>query len=102
MNDKAMHQKMTVRNGLNCPFTLSLSNFTPKYAELITILQDNVSVDTLLTTSQTAKWHFTISSIHFLEKSVENELDALYTALCTPTNEEFKTSQKRKKKLKGC
>ena len=39
MSDKAMHQKVTVKNGLNYPFTVSLSNFTPKYAELITYFE---------------------------------------------------------------
>ena len=92
---------MTVRNGLNYPFTMSLSNFTPKYAELVTILQDNDSVKSLLKTSQTSQWHFTVSGMHFLERSVEKELDALFMALCTPTSDEFKKSQKHKKKSKA-
>ena len=69
----------------------------PKYAELVTILQDNDLVEALLKTSQTSQWHFKILGMHFLERSVEKELDALYVALCTPTNDEFKTSQKCKK-----
>ena len=39
--------------------------------------------------------------MHFLEKAIENKLDALYTALCTPTSEEFKTPKKHKEKSKA-
>ena len=100
MNDKAMHQRMTVQNGVNYPFTISLSNFTPKYAELVAILQDNDSVEGLLKTSQASQWYFTISGMHFLKRSVDKELDALFIALCTPTSDECKRSQKRKKKAR--
>ena len=98
MHDKAMHQRMTVRNGVNYPFTISLSNFTPKYAELVAILEDNDSVESLLKTLQTSQWHLTISGMHFLERSFDKELDALFTALCTPISEEYKKSQRCKKK----
>lgn len=90
MNDKSMHQSMTVQNGVNYPFTMSLSHVTPKHAERVTILQDNGSVESLLKTSQTSQWHFTISGMHFLERSVDKELGALFDALCTATKEEFK------------
>jgi hypothetical protein len=101
MNDKAMHQRMTVRYGVNYPFTTSLSNFTPKYAEFAAILQDNDSVEGLLKILQTSQWHFTISGMHFVERSVDKELDALFIALCTPISDEYKRSQKCKKKAKA-
>lgn len=62
-----MHQQFQVRNGVNYPVTLLLSNITLKYEELMTILDGNKSVDQLLTTSQTSKFHFVIPGMHFHE-----------------------------------
>jgi hypothetical protein len=55
-----------VRNGLNYPVTISLSNYTPKYEKLMAILQDNKSVQELIKRAQTSQWNFTISGKHFL------------------------------------
>ena len=67
MNEKSMHQRIVVRNGLNYPVTISLSNYTPKYELLMAILQDNKSVQGLIQRAQTSQWHFTISGKHFLK-----------------------------------
>ena len=67
MIDKSMHQQITVRNGVNYPVTISLSNCTPKYKELMAILGDNESVEELIKRPQTSQWNFTISRMHFLE-----------------------------------
>ena len=64
---KNMHQQMTVQNGVNFPVTISLSNFTPKYKELMAILGDYESVEELIKRAQTSQWNFTISGMHFLE-----------------------------------
>ena len=100
MIDKSMHQQITVRNGVNYPVSISLSNCTPKYKELMAILGDNESVEELIKRAQTSQWHFTISGMHFLERAVDKELDALSDSLCTPTAAEFKKSEKHKKRKK--
>ena len=66
MNEKSMHQWITMQNGMNYPVTLSLSNHTPKYNELMAILGDNKSVKELIKRAQTSQWNFTISGMHFL------------------------------------
>ena len=66
MSDKSMHQRITMRNGMNYPVTISLSNHTPKYDKLMAILGDNKSVKELIKRAQTSQWNFTISGMHFL------------------------------------
>ena len=66
MDEKSMHQWIEVQNGVNYLFRLSLSNYTPKYKELMAILQDNKSVQELIKRAQTSQWNFTISGKHFL------------------------------------
>ena len=48
MVKKSMHQKMTMRNGVNFQVTISLSNFKPQYEELMAILGDYESVEELI------------------------------------------------------